>query len=255
MKKILDLTLSALIIFFSCLLAVCLLSYVQKFISGKDYNSFLGYSIFEITTGSMAGELEIGDWIIVKKENNVELGDVVTFQEDNNFITHRVIEKYNNKFITRGDFNNKSDEAITDEKIIGTVILKVPKFGIIKKVLFNPKILVLLIVIFFLIFSIFADNGNVANLLKLDYLPKNSIINYKKDTRADDCLVDIDVDVKNENYVKEMFSGVDNSEQTILLSKISVQLNSSDLDSLASTNEILDDTNLETIMDVDDKFN
>ena len=46
----------------------------------------------------MAEYINSNDWIIVKKTDKIKLDDVVTFKEDNEFITHRVIEKYNGKY-------------------------------------------------------------------------------------------------------------------------------------------------------------
>lgn len=50
-------------------------------------------------------------------------GDIITYEEDENyFITHRIIEKNSASFITQGDNNNEKDTEITSSKILGKVV-------------------------------------------------------------------------------------------------------------------------------------
>ena len=68
---------------------------------------------------------------------SVKIGDVVTYKQDNDFITHRIIEVYKDTYITKGDANKAKDKPIDKSQIIGKVTKVLPKFGIIKKTLFN----------------------------------------------------------------------------------------------------------------------
>ena len=67
----------------------------------------------------MADEINAGDWIIVKKQKNFKTGEVVTFMQDGEFITHRIIQAYNDTFITKGDANNTKDAPINKDQIVG----------------------------------------------------------------------------------------------------------------------------------------
>ena len=50
-------------------------------------------------------------------------GDIITYEEDDNyFVTHRIISKDGNSLITKGDRNNELDNEISSSKIIGKVI-------------------------------------------------------------------------------------------------------------------------------------
>lgn len=71
------------------------------------------------STGSMKPVLDKdSNGIRIKPENaeQIDIGDIVTFEQDNELIIHRVIEKGKDEkgtwFITKGDNNNVSDGKI-----------------------------------------------------------------------------------------------------------------------------------------------
>lgn len=154
-EKIVSVFLDILIIIFGFILLVFIYKNIQTKILGNDYSSLFGYSAFEVVTGSMEGNEEdsisIGDWIVVKYTNNIQLDDIITYQKDGSFVTHRVIEEYNGTYITKGDANNAKDDPVSREQIVGKVVKILPNFGIIKKTIFNPVVLLSLIVSFYLI--------------------------------------------------------------------------------------------------------
>ena len=68
------------------------------------------------------------DIVIIKKCKSYEIGEIITYSEEENLITHRIIEKTENGYITKGDANNTPDEKNVDStqikgKVIKTVIL------------------------------------------------------------------------------------------------------------------------------------
>ena len=144
-KTIVNIILDILIVILGIILLITIYNNIQIKVLGNDYASFFGHSIFEVQTGSMEPEISAGDWIIVKYDNNIELNDIVTFQQKDDFITHRVIESYNGTFVTKGDANNAKDKPISKEQIIGKVTKILPNFGIFRKTIFNPIVLLLLI--------------------------------------------------------------------------------------------------------------
>lgn len=155
LEKIFSILLDILIILFGFILLVFIYNNIQTRILGNDYSSIFGYSTFEVQTGSMEGNVEdsisIGDWVIVKYTNNIQLEDVITYQKDGAFITHRVIEEYNGTYITKGDANNAKDDPVSREQIVGKVVKILPGFGFIRKTILNPYVLLSLIVSFYLI--------------------------------------------------------------------------------------------------------
>lgn len=150
-NKAINILLDILIGFFGIVLLITIYNWVQVKILNNDYSSFFGYSIFEVQTNSMADTINAGDWIIVKYSKKYGLNDIVTFKEDGNFITHRVVNVYNGTFITKGDANNAKDDEIDQEQIIGKVVKILPNFGILRSTLFNPFVLIMLIVTLYLI--------------------------------------------------------------------------------------------------------
>ena len=144
-KTIVNIILEKIIVILGIILLITIYNNIQIKVLGNDYASFFGHSIFEVQTGSMEPEISAGDWIIVKYDNNIELNDIVTFQQKDDFITHRVIESYNGTFVTKGDANNAKDKPISKEQIIGKVTKILPNFGIFRKTIFNPVVLILLI--------------------------------------------------------------------------------------------------------------
>ena len=150
-EKIVNILLNILIIIFAFILLVSIYNNIQITIFKNDYSSFFGYSLFEVQTGSMSGTIEVGDWIVVKETNDIELNDIITYKQGDEFTTHRVIEKYNDTYVTKGDVNNPKDEPITDEEIVGKLVNVLPHFGILRKTLFNPLVVVSLIITLFLI--------------------------------------------------------------------------------------------------------
>ncbi|MDO4996552.1 MAG: S26 family signal peptidase [Bacilli bacterium] len=145
-KKIINIVLDVLIAIFGVILAISIYNNIQIQVLGNKYSSFFGYSTFEVKTGSMGDAIHIGDWIIVKKTPTIKLNDIVTYEKNGEFITHRVIEVYKNSYVTKGDANTGKDDTINKDQIVGVVVKILPGFGIIRKTLFNPVVLIALII-------------------------------------------------------------------------------------------------------------
>ena len=150
-EKIVNVVLDMFIIVFGIILLISIYNNIQIKILGNEYSSFFGYSTFEVQTGSMADTINAGDWIIVKAEKSIELKDVITFKKDGEFITHRVVEAYNGTYVTKGDANSSKDDAISENQIVGKVVKVIPGFGIFKKTIFSPAVLISSIITLFIL--------------------------------------------------------------------------------------------------------
>ena len=150
-KKIVNIILDILIVILAIILLITIYNNIQIKILGNDYASFFGNSVFEVQTGSMEPKISAGDWIIVKYDKNIELNDIVTFEHKGQYITHRVIESYNGTYVTKGDANSAKDAPISKDKIIGKVTKVLPHFGLLRKTIFNPIVLMFLIITCYLI--------------------------------------------------------------------------------------------------------
>ena len=142
-KIIKNILISLLIIILLFALALVIYSFIQIDVQGKEYCDIFGYSIFQIETGSMSGTLEIEDIIIIKLENeDIKIDDIVTFRQDNNLITHRVINVKEDSIITKGDSNNEQDAPVKKEDVIGKVEIIIPEVKIWKSVFTDTKVLI-----------------------------------------------------------------------------------------------------------------
>lgn len=118
----------------------------NKIIQKKLYVNYFGYTFFIVDSSSMYDTLKENDLVIVKITNDVELNDIISYEEDGNIITHRLIKKEGDTFITKGDFNNYQDKPIKKEQIIGKVISIKRNVGIWKKVFSQKKIIIPIII-------------------------------------------------------------------------------------------------------------
>ena len=228
------------------LLLISVIASFQTTFFGKKYNSFFGYALFEIKTASMAGEMEIGDWIIVEITDDVNLNDIVTFEQDGAFITHRIIEQYKDTYVTKGYSNNSKDTPIKKEQIVGKMVKVMPKFGIIKKTFFNTKVLIVLIITILVGSSLIDKNNKKTN--KKTNIKKEKNINKKP--KEQDVLINIEqnnIDLNEETIdiiektIEKQQSNIKEDElsNTMVLSKIVVEMNSK---TLAAISKKFEDT-------------
>lgn len=141
-KKIISIIMNIFTFIITLLVLFLLYKTILVKIYHKDYVATFGYSIFEIVTGSMEPTLSINDYIIVKNTDNISEGDIITYKEENTFITHRIIKINGDEIITQGDANNSTDKKIIKSMIIGKVVKVLPNLGVIKSILLTPKIII-----------------------------------------------------------------------------------------------------------------
>lgn len=104
--------------------------------------ALFGIRYYTVLTGSMEPTYKVGDMIFVKltEPKDINVGDVITFnpsQDSDAYLTHRVIEKYDNYegtgvtcFRTQGDANKSEDSFLIDgDRVIGTVQFGIPGLG------------------------------------------------------------------------------------------------------------------------------
>lgn len=165
-KRITNSLLNILIVLFGIVLIVSVYTILQTKVFKKEYNDFFGYSMFEVQTGSMKKEINPGDWIIVKLTNDIKLNDVVTYKFNGEFITHRVIEVTSDSYVTRGDANTQKDNPIKKNQVIGKVVGNFRNLGLIRQIVFNPFVIMALIITVFLFGTVFKEEKQKEIVLK-----------------------------------------------------------------------------------------
>lgn len=96
-------------------------------------NTFLGKDLKVVLSGSMSPTFETGSLVAVtpKTFDQIRQNDILTFRfENDKIVTHRVIEVFPDRLITKGDANDAADTSpILPEQVIGTVEYWIPYFG------------------------------------------------------------------------------------------------------------------------------
>ena len=163
--------------------------------------------IYNVKTGSMEAKIHVGDYILIYKKSDYNVGDIVTYTSNNGFITHRIIKKDGDKVVTKGDANNTEDETISAKIIVGKVIMS----GGILNIVIKYKYVLSGIVLSLYLFSCYFESGR-----KEDKENNNDEIN---DDIGDESLLikinnDDETEVENEKNDSEK-----NSEKAIEESK------------------------------------
>ena len=232
-----NIILNILIGIFAIFLLISIYNNIQINILGNDYSSFFGYSVFEVQTGSMSTTINPGDMILVKSDPDIQLNDIITYKQDGEFITHRVIEVYNETYVTQGDANNDKDDPITKSQVVGKVVKIFPGFGIIRNTLFNPFVLIALIITLYLISSIFRRGKNMK---VKEFLLK--VVNFLKDKLEKEEKTNVqtnEVPVKEEPIVLK--------EENVVVNKVSSEETAPDTILTENAKEILANTSSEDL--------
>lgn len=107
------------------------------------------FGTYVIVSPSMVPTIKVLDGIVVKRVNNFNMGDIITFDSTDiafkdKTITHRIVgtETLTNGdvlFRTKGDNNLIQDRTLVpSDNIHGRVVLTLPKIGYLQGVLTNP---------------------------------------------------------------------------------------------------------------------
>ena len=214
------LTVFLLIILIMVIYGKCVLMFTDN-----KYPNYFGYTLFEVASGSMEPTLYTHDVILIKITNDkLKQDDIIAFNNENAIITHRIIFIDGNVITVKGDNNNTVDMPINRKQVIGKVVKIFPKFGIWKKVIIEPKILVLIFVTLLLFDFALSYEGN-----KKEALPKKEKKEKKEKVKKTPS-VKQDVKVKKKDIVEapellEATRKIDIEEINALLDKQDIVLN------------------------------
>lgn len=159
LKNIIKIIINILTFIIFAALIVVIYCKLNMLVKGKNYFEIFGYSVFNVATGSMEPTLSQNDVIIVKEADNYKLKDIITYEKDGDYITHRIIDKNKSGFVTKGDANNSSDGNITEKQVIGKVIKIYYDAGIWQKILTRPSIIAMIFITLILFDFAFSYKG------------------------------------------------------------------------------------------------
>lgn len=140
MKKLLTAAGAVLCVIFSFLLVCNVTIIVKGTLHPETPPSVFGVAPMVVLSGSMSGtaegHIEVGDLIFATAADTdkLQVGDVVSFMEDNVVVTHRIVEitadeSGKKQFITKGDANNAADPPIYADAVVGICRGRIPKLG------------------------------------------------------------------------------------------------------------------------------
>ena len=181
---------------------LCFSSFISTVVLHKDYVNIGGYTFFIVASGSMSGTVDVNDMVIEKITDDFQVGDIVTYQADGYFVTHRIISINKDQIITKGDSNNTEDDPIGRDKIIGKVVAIFPFMAIFE--ILGAIILISIIVVVFnfeTIFRKFIFRKDLSKLKtrEIDRLDQEGYSEFIKETL-------VNMRKRNNNKVKETLS-------------------------------------------------
>lgn len=133
-SNILVLIVRTLLILFIVLISYNIFLLVFSAKTEKEAKYLFGFRAYVITTDSMKPTIKVGDIVIIQNvdESKININDVVTYRLTNESerITHRILDRTEEIYITKGDNNRLEDkDVIKYENIEGKVIYKIPALG------------------------------------------------------------------------------------------------------------------------------
>jgi signal peptidase len=170
----------SIVIMFFGLILMTFVYFGDYFINVKsgNYKNPL-FNAFIIVSNSMYPTLKINDGIFVHREDNLKVGDIITFDSINEDtygmdITHRIVRKEtleNGSIVyrTKGDNNELEDTAIVPfDNIFGKVILKITNLGSFRNFIIKPSnmFLILLLPLLLIMFSIYFVSNKIRKIKK-----------------------------------------------------------------------------------------
>ncbi len=98
--------------------------------TGNPLPTVFGWGSAVVLSGSMEPELPVGALLFIQREKNYEIGEIVTYEDENGtLVTHRLTALENGNAVTKGDANNVEDTPFPVSKICGKVQAVLPGVG------------------------------------------------------------------------------------------------------------------------------
>ena len=216
-KKVIKFIINFFTVLIFLILLLTIYAKINMITSGKNYFELFGYSFFKVTTGSMDPTIKENDIIIVSTNDTYNVNDIITYQDDANFITHRIITMDGNTLITKGDANNATDQEVNKSDVIGKVVKIFSGLGRWQSIFTTPKIIVALFVTLILFDFAFSYKGKENKNKKVEKekneeeknVDKNKIIEENKKIIEEDYTIRLDLDAIR----KKIDSNIENEDK------------------------------------------
>lgn len=88
-----------------------------------------GFGSYVVMSGSMEPVIQTGSLIYVYDTDDYTEGDIITFVEQGNTVTHRIVGKTPKGFVTKGETQAVDSWRIDEQQIRGEYLLSIPLYG------------------------------------------------------------------------------------------------------------------------------
>lgn len=125
-----------------------------------------------VETGSMEPVIGAGDLFLIHESDSYAEGDIITFysMEQDDFVTHRIVDEESDGYITQGDANERTDQyngdpPIRHEHIIGGVFtinnqpVTVPQAGFVSQFFGEYRVPILVLLFFGILIDYLRKRG------------------------------------------------------------------------------------------------
>ncbi len=149
-KWIFNIIRGLIIIYIIILAFLYVIFYVKRNTYHEKYPSLNGYSYYKIDNSTLEPEIRKNNYLILKKNENIEVGDFVAFLDgpEQDIVIRKVVERDNYK-LTLDVTNNYESKEYRVEKNIDEISAKVVynnnTVSAIANVLLNPIVIVILL--------------------------------------------------------------------------------------------------------------
>ena len=126
LQKIRDVFVS---IFTIVVIIACWYAIIVKMILKVDVPMIGGYSALIVLSGSMEPTIMTGEVIVIHSQNDYNVKDILTYRDSGVLVTHRIVDKTETTYTTRGDANNTDDPPIKKTQAVGKTIFHIPYLG------------------------------------------------------------------------------------------------------------------------------
>lgn len=92
-----------------------------------------GIKFLYVRTGSMSPSLWKGDLVLVIPVRRLKVGDIISYEQNGGYITHRIVGIKDNLFVMKGDDNRDTDPfPVSWSEIAGKAVFSLPTHHVIK---------------------------------------------------------------------------------------------------------------------------
>ena len=233
-KNITKIIINVLCILLFIILAIVIYAKLAITLNDDVHANYFGYRIFEVASGSMEPTLHINDILVVKVNvDDLKANDIIAYKEKDKdtIITHRIISNINGVLMVKGDANNTTDPSITVDQVIGKVVKVYPKLGIWKKIIADPKNLILMFITLLLFDAALSYDGKTKKeneKEKVKETPKKEKITLKNK----------DIFIDEEQLIMELPKVKNKKEDNLQINKVTTKDNKEEKEMLKTARDI-----------------